>query len=152
MHEDRCKRVTNLEAAERFVFDQLSGGAALIAALAAPVTGYGFAIYSEVIPQESNLPAVAFQFLAVEEFLGGQSTRCGSVFRFIVKGVTAGKSKSGAHTIAELVDTLLHQVNDVVDGYSVNSYRLEPWSSTIVEDGKRFNQVGGIYAVIVRKT
>lgn len=149
--------MTELNAAEKWLFDTLraySALTALIVSEASPST-YGKCVYVDVIPEvaiaDSNLPCVLAQHADGKDTMTQMQGRNQTDFTFIVKAVTVGNSKQSAHNIAVQIDAAIHnQYNSSYNSYQINCQRTKTFSVPYVEDGKRFNQVGGYYRVIVR--
>jgi len=134
------------EVAEQYVYGKLSGSAALVVLV-------GTSIFQGISRQGSDLPATVFRLVAAEDHNTQMNSRGATVFLYQVFIYDKSESRTVAHLVAQLIDTVLHGGSGTVDSMEVDSFRRSPFSETKFEEGGQIEQlVGGLYEVWVRPT
>lgn len=142
--------VNELDAADKFVFDQLAAQSGLTALV-------GTKIFSEIAPREKDgaevvPPYVVYAFISGVDRLAIGRTRILVRPLYLVRAVTQADSFVTAAAIADQIDLALHNAPPAVPIAGVQvmgADRTQLIRFTEVEDGVRYNHVGGQYRLFV---
>jgi hypothetical protein len=132
------------EAVERWVYETLAGSSSLTSLLGDPE-----AIYSEMAPENAQLPMVVYSVIGSGDSVP-QGSRQLVKYSLVVRATSRGGT--APHGLAELVDEALHgQVALILtDSATLQCARVADGPATTeVVDGVRFRSRGGTYEVLV---
>lgn len=131
-------------AAKAFLGSVLASSASLITALG------GTAIYADVIPQGSALPAIVYSVQAGTMEGNGRGDAIAGVPLMTVKAVTQGYGVATADSLMEIVKPLLEGAQGTVDGYRIlGCSRVGAVDYPEVAQGVLYRHLGSIYRVAV---
>lgn len=142
--------MTELEAAETWVYSQLSGSLTLTGLLPRRPTNNAYAIYADVIAEHQTLPAVVFQLFDGQSEHWQMREVGMTEFPLLLKVVDEGASKSRAQQILAAADAVLNGISGSAGGYQLDCIRNGPVNAPEQDGGKRFVQIGYMYRLIVR--
>lgn len=138
-------------AVDKAVYQKLFGDAPLMALI-------GNRIYSEIVPEDGDYPCVLFaHYNGVDTNAIGRGSRLLSRLQYVIRAVTKGEDTfANASSIAsKMDDLLLGMTQDVVlDGktYHIGGMdRIRSLRSQEVDDGVRYNYLGGVYETFVNQ-
>lgn len=128
-----------MNALETAIYSTLAAGTALTTTLG------GTAIYNNLAPRDKALPYVIFSQQSGRE--DDETPRRTLTFRYLVKGVA--NSMSAAGTVADQVDTLLHDNALSVSGWT-NYWMHRETTVRYIETtdaGEHIGHAGAVYTV-----
>lgn len=156
--------MTEINAAETFLFDRLRGRTQLTDLLAAGPDSYGKGVYRSTAPLGAGLPLVVFDVFPISDIHAQEGHVIEALFEAIIKGISEGRSASQADQIAQEIHNAVQiQVGTVGTPaeWEVSAYRLRPLDLPVDDvgneggkgkaTGRTFQQRGGVYRVRVRK-
>jgi len=139
------------EVANRFVYSKLAASAPLADLV-------GDRIFSD-LPSHSPFPYVIYSRRGGDDFrfmmdIPEARVKIEPVFQ--VNATTQGEDKQAAYEIANLIDTALEGAADTItlDGIQYNiqgCWRVNDIDYTSVEDGIRYNYIGGYYRMFISR-
>lgn len=131
-------------AAKAFLGSVLASSSSLITALG------GTAIYADVIPQGSALPAIVYSVQSGLLEGNARGDAIAGVPLMTVKVITQGYGVATADSIMEIVKPLLEGVRGTVTGYYIlGCSRVGAVDYPEIEQGVLYRHLGGIYRIAV---
>lgn len=129
---------------EKFAFDALS-----VPALA---PHFGGRIYSDAAPEGNDGSVCAvFQIVTGEAQIVQDGHVYEMQYELHLRICQRSNSKVDVHEAAAAAHEVLHLRSAVITGVEISAQLMQPINEPYFEGGSRFQQVGGIYLVKVRK-
>ena len=133
--------------AQKWARATLAAGTALMAA----VTG----IYDDMAPRNAQTPFVSIGVHDASDWNALRGTRQAVDIDLTIKAVTSGNTYQGAADVMALADPLLIAPGTVLSGtvpvlLVLGCYRVTSVQYSEIDDGQRFNHVGGVYRLAVQ--
>lgn len=107
-------------------------------------------VWTRSMPADATTPAVKIDVLDRDDLYVIGLFRVWDNLTFLVRGLVENPARgsqdwSEARTIADRIDALLHDHEEVTSELKVHSYREESYTDETVEGGKLYLHAGGIY-------
>ena len=114
-------------------------------------------VFTRAVPATASFPVVKIDVLERGDVMVIGLHRVWNDMALLIRGQAAQTSGMGAaadyaevQTIADRLDALLHDHEEVTSTLAVHSFREESWTDETVENSKLFLHCGGIYRLRAR--
>lgn len=132
----------NIERVEKWLYATLTGNAGIASTVAGRV-------FRAPAPAEQPEPLIVFDQNANADSLMGSTHHVLTTADYVVRVITRGESFASAYPIAALCNDALHGRVGTADGRTMACVRVSTVSYTEVDNGIRFNHLGGLYRITI---